>query len=122
METLSSAEMNAGENEFCIRRMLSTIAPQTTGATPDLQTPKSQNEDRVEPFPVDYGLLRRDGERVVMKPSPIGRTIELILELSADAHIRRREFARDSRAFYTATGAISAYGKVLSLLSKCQGG
>ena len=44
--------------------------------------------------------------------------IERILELSAEAQIKRREAAEDSTAFYTLTGAIVAYGKALGLLSK----
>ena len=42
--------------------------------------------------------------------------IERILELSADAHIRRRGTAKDSREFHNLTGAIAAYGKALALL------
>jgi hypothetical protein len=44
--------------------------------------------------------------------------IERILELSADAHIERRQAAEDSPAFHNLTGAIVAYGKALGLLSK----
>jgi hypothetical protein len=44
--------------------------------------------------------------------------IERILELSAEAHIKRREAAEDSPAFHNLTGAIIAYGKALGLLSK----
>ncbi len=43
--------------------------------------------------------------------------IERILELSADAHIRRRGTANDSREFHKLTGAIAAYGKALALLT-----
>jgi len=42
--------------------------------------------------------------------------LDKILELSADAHIQRREAAKDSPEFHSLTGAISAYGKVLALL------
>ena len=42
--------------------------------------------------------------------------IQRILELSADAHIRRRGTAKDSREFHKLTGAIAAYGKALALL------
>jgi hypothetical protein len=45
-------------------------------------------------------------------------TIERILELSAEAQIKRREAAVDSPAFHNLTGAIVAYGKTLGLLSK----
>ena len=44
--------------------------------------------------------------------------IERILELSAEAQIKRREAAEDSPAFHKLTGAIVAYGKTLGLLSK----
>lgn len=46
--------------------------------------------------------------------------IERVLELSADAHIRRREVARDSLEFHALTGAILAYGKVLALFTALQ--
>ena len=45
-------------------------------------------------------------------------TTERILELSAEAQIKRREAAEDSPAFHNLTGAIVAYGKTLGLLSK----
>ena len=44
--------------------------------------------------------------------------IERILELSAEAQIKRREAPEDSPAFHNLTGAIVAYGKALDLLSK----
>jgi hypothetical protein len=46
--------------------------------------------------------------------------IEGILELSADAHIRRRGTVRDSAEFNRLTGAIAAYGKTLGLLTELQ--
>jgi hypothetical protein len=46
-----------------------------------------------------------------------GSAIERILELSADAQIKRREAAEDSPTFHNLTGAIVAYGKALGLLS-----
>jgi hypothetical protein len=49
--------------------------------------------------------------------SPDG-AIERILELSTEAQIKRREAAEDSPAFHSLTGAITAYGKALDLLSK----
>ena len=45
-------------------------------------------------------------------------TIERILELSAEAQIKRREAAEGSPTFHNLTGAIVAYGKALGLLSK----
>ena len=46
--------------------------------------------------------------------------IERILELSADAHIRRRGTVKDSAEFHQLTGAIAAYGKALALLTALQ--
>ena len=46
--------------------------------------------------------------------------IERILELSADAQIKRRGVAKDSPAFHNLTGAIAAYGKVLALFAALQ--
>lgn len=44
--------------------------------------------------------------------------IERILELSAEAQIKRREAAENSPTFHNLTGAIVAYGTALGLLSK----
>jgi hypothetical protein len=58
-----------------------------------------------------------------MRKSSLGhasRAIERILELSADAQITRRMTAKDSPAFHTLTGAITAYGKALALLTALQ--
>jgi tetratricopeptide (TPR) repeat protein len=46
--------------------------------------------------------------------------IERILELSADAHIRRRGTVKGSPEFHNITGAIAAHGKVLALLTALQ--
>ena len=43
--------------------------------------------------------------------------IERILELSADAHVRRWGTVKDSAEFHNLTGAIAAYGKALELLA-----
>jgi len=48
------------------------------------------------------------------------KVIERVLELSADAHIRRRGTVRDSAEFNKLTGAIAAYGKTLALLTALQ--
>jgi hypothetical protein len=48
------------------------------------------------------------------------KVIERILELSADAHIRRRGTVKDSQEFHKLTGAIVAYGKSLALLTALQ--
>jgi hypothetical protein len=48
------------------------------------------------------------------------QAIERIIELSADAHIARRMTAEDSPSFHNLTGAISAYGKALALLTALQ--
>ena len=52
--------------------------------------------------------------------SGLAESIERALELSADAHVRRREVAIDSPEFHNLTGAIAAYGKVLALLTALQ--
>ena len=49
-----------------------------------------------------------------------GSVIERILELSAEAQIKRRVAAEDSPKFHNLTGAIVAYGKALDLLSKLE--
>jgi hypothetical protein len=46
--------------------------------------------------------------------------IERILELSADAHIRRRGTIKGSPEFHSLTGAIAAYGRTLALLTGLQ--
>jgi hypothetical protein len=58
----------------------------------------------------------------MMKPNAglANKGIERILELSADAHIQRREAAKDSPEFHSLTGAIAAYGKALALLTALQ--
>ena len=55
----------------------------------------------------------------MMKPNVrlANLTIERILELSADAHIRRRQTVQGSAEFHKLTGAIAAYGKALALLT-----
>jgi len=44
--------------------------------------------------------------------------IDRILELSAEAHTKRREAGENSTAFYKLTGAVLAYGQALDLLTK----
>jgi hypothetical protein len=58
----------------------------------------------------------------MMKPNSglASKGIERILELSADAHIRRRGMAKGSPEFHNLTGAIAAYGKALELLTALQ--
>jgi hypothetical protein len=58
----------------------------------------------------------------MMKPNVglANMSIERILELSADAHIRRRGTIKDSPEFHKLTGVIAAYGKVLALLTGLQ--
>jgi hypothetical protein len=58
-----------------------------------------------------------------MKKSSSGQAdqaIERVLELSADAQITRRKTPKDSPAFYSLTGAITAYGKALAILTALQ--
>jgi hypothetical protein len=58
----------------------------------------------------------------MMKPNVglANMSIDRILELSADAHIRRRGTIKDSPEFHKLTGVIAAYGKVLALLTGLQ--
>ena len=46
--------------------------------------------------------------------------IERILELSAEAQVKRRETTEDSPAFHNLTGAIVAFGKAVDLRSKLE--
>jgi hypothetical protein len=48
------------------------------------------------------------------------KAIERVLELSADAHVRRRGTAKDSPGYHNLTGAIAAYGKTLAVLTALQ--
>jgi hypothetical protein len=45
------------------------------------------------------------------------KVIARILELSADAHIQRRNTPQNSPAFHKLSGTIAAYGKALALLT-----
>jgi hypothetical protein len=58
----------------------------------------------------------------MMKPnsSVLSKGIERILELSAEAHIRRRWTVKDSPEFHKLTGAIAAYGRALAVLTALQ--
>jgi hypothetical protein len=58
----------------------------------------------------------------MMKPNsePADKSILRVLELSADAHIRRRGTVKDSPEFHHLTEAIAAYGKVLERLTTLQ--
>lgn len=44
--------------------------------------------------------------------------IDRILELSAEAHTKRRQAAENSSTFHKLTGAVLAYGQALDLLTK----
>jgi hypothetical protein len=50
----------------------------------------------------------------------VNTAIDRILELSADAQIRRRQTVKGSPEFLKLTGAILAYGKALALLTALQ--
>jgi hypothetical protein len=49
-----------------------------------------------------------------------GQAVERILELSVDAQIARRITDKNSPEFHNLTGAKSAYGKALALLTALQ--
>ena len=55
-----------------------------------------------------------------LSSGPVDKAIERILELSADAQIRRRQIVRYSVAYYTLIETIAAYGKALALLTALQ--
>ena len=55
-----------------------------------------------------------------LRSGPVDKAIERILELSADAQIRRREIVRNSVAYCTLIETIAAYGKALALLTALQ--
>jgi hypothetical protein len=55
-----------------------------------------------------------------LRSGPVDKAIERILELSADAQIRRRGIVRNSVAYYTLIETIAAYGKALALLTALQ--
>jgi hypothetical protein len=67
-------------------------------------------------------LTRRP--RSLMTHNPVSvhtnRVIERVLELSADAQIKRRQTDEDAPAFHQLTGAIAAYGNTLRLLARLQ--
>lgn len=69
-------------------------------------------------------MLERKEAPVQMTTIPLsshGDTlVERILDLSADAQIKRREIPLQSIAFHELTGAIAAYGKVLGMLTTGQ--
>jgi hypothetical protein len=44
--------------------------------------------------------------------------IDRILELSAEAHTKKRQAAENSTAFHKLTGAVLAYGQALDLLTR----
>ena len=71
-----------------------------------------QNPEGLHPLLTEGGIP-------MMKPdSGVADTaIDRIVELSVDAHIRRRGTVRDSANFHNLTGAIVAYGKVLAVLT-----
>src|SRR6266849_2606477 len=60
-------------------------------------------------------LLFLGSRRAAVSPD---NAIERILELSAEAQLKRREAAEDSPAFHKLTVVIVAYGKALGLLSR----
>ena len=54
--------------------------------------------------------------------SGLAEGIERVLELSVEAHVKRREVAIDCAEFHHLTGAIAAYGRVLAMLTALQQG
>jgi len=54
------------------------------------------------------------------EPSFKNEFVEVILELSAEAHARRRLVDRGSHEFHNLTGAITAHGSVLAVFTTLQ--
>ena len=50
----------------------------------------------------------------------VNEFIDRILELSADAHVRRRAAIRNSPEFHNLTGEIATYGTILALFTTLQ--
>ena len=68
-----------------------------------------------------HPYLQKEAEPMMKPNSELAeKGIDRILELSADAHIRRRGTIKDSPEFHKLTGAIAAYGKALELLTALQ--
>jgi hypothetical protein len=65
-------------------------------------------------------ILQKESKPMKSSSDLANKGIERILELSADAHIRRRGTATDSPEFHKLTGAIVAYGKTLAVLTALQ--
>ena len=66
-------------------------------------------------------LLQKEVKPMIKTNSELAnKGIERILELSADAHIRRRGTIQGSPEFHNLTGAIAAYGRTLALLTGLQ--
>ncbi len=66
-------------------------------------------------------LLQKEVKPMMKTNSELAnKGIERILELSADAHIRRRGTIKGSPEFHNLTGAIAAYGRTLALLTGLQ--
>lgn len=55
-----------------------------------------------------------------LSSGPVDEAIQRILDLSAEAQIRRREMVMYSVAYSTLTQRIAAYGKALTLLTALQ--
>ena len=53
-------------------------------------------------------------------PHFVDSAMQQVLELSAEAQIKRRSAAKDSAAYHELTGAIHAFGAALGVLSRLQ--
>src|SRR6267143_5106480 len=67
-----------------------------------------------------HPYLQKEAQPMKANLGLANKGIERILELSAHAHIRRRETVKDSPEFHNLTGAIAAYGQALSFLTVLQ--
>ena len=54
---------------------------------------------------------------MILHSDVTAKGIEYILELSAEAHIQRRQTKKDSAEYHKFSGMLAAYGKALALLT-----
>lgn len=129
MKAICAAALSSVTEKFCFGRMITKIGLVRIGVMTDLRAAKARTKELSQVWPGEYVIFCRDTGRVVAKASSESsggpqmnkaRAIDLILELSADAQIKRREVAKDSPAFHNLTGSIAAYGKALALLTAPQ--
>jgi len=81
--------------------------------------PEPYKKDRAAAAVLRIGILRIEVS-LAIEPSFKNEFIEVILELSAEAHMRKRMVDRGSQEFHNLTGAITAYGTILAVFTTLQ--